>query len=290
MNSFNITKDSIGELALALSKAQGIFKPLIKSAENPFYKSNYATLADQWDSVREALSSNELALIQTTETENEKLVLRSTLLHSSGESVSCIYPVTARGRTLKDKSNNVVGEEAPDAQAIGSAISYARRYSMAAILGLAAEEDDDGNAATAKGGENKPKQDKPTSKPPEQTDKGRKQSQSEIAFWAMAGKLGMDEAKAHVILKAIVNKDSVKDMTESDWTKINSVLSKTLNSGVKIAQELGNSITVETLGKFIASKENWSWNEAINFYNQKPEEFASDIISWINAQMQPGLQ
>lgn len=121
---------TIGALAASLAKAQKSFKPAIKDANNPFFKSKYVDLAGAIDAVRDALADNGLALVQSTDA-GDKMVLHTTLLHSSGEWISGTYPITA----VKT-----------DPQGIGSAVTYARRYSLMALLGIAAE-DDDGEAA-----------------------------------------------------------------------------------------------------------------------------------------------
>jgi hypothetical protein len=121
---------TIGALAAALAKAQAAFKPALKDASNPFFKSRYCDLSGAIDAVRDALSTNGLALVQSTDA-GDKLVLHTTLLHSSGEWISGTYPITA----VKT-----------DPQGIGSPVTYARRYSLMALLGIAAE-DDDGEAA-----------------------------------------------------------------------------------------------------------------------------------------------
>lgn len=121
---------TIGALAAALAKAQAAFKPAIKDASNPFFKSKYCDLSGALDAVRDALSVNGLAIVQSTDA-GEKMTLHTTLLHASGEWISSTYPITA----VKQ-----------DPQGIGSAVTYARRYSLMALLGIAAE-DDDGEAA-----------------------------------------------------------------------------------------------------------------------------------------------
>ncbi len=121
---------TVGALAAALAKAQAAFKPAIKDANNPFFKSKYVDLAGAIEACRDALSANGLAIVQSTDA-GEKMTLHTTLLHASGEWISSTYPVTA----IKQ-----------DPQGIGSAVTYARRYSLMALLGIAAE-DDDGEAA-----------------------------------------------------------------------------------------------------------------------------------------------
>lgn len=125
--------ESIGALAAALAKAQGQAKGALKENSNPFFKSKYADLASVVAAIREAFSSNGLAYTQIMHhTGNQDVAVETVLLHSSGEWMSCgvlVLPVTKA-----------------DAQGVGSAVTYARRYSLQAAVGIAAE-DDDGNAA-----------------------------------------------------------------------------------------------------------------------------------------------
>lgn len=123
---------SIGALAAALAAAQGEIKPALKDQNNPFFKSKYADLASVWDVIREPLSKNRLAVVQTTANSGESIVVITMLVHSSGEWI--------RGTlALKPVKS--------DPQAIGSAITYGRRYALASMCGVAPE-DDDGNAAS----------------------------------------------------------------------------------------------------------------------------------------------
>lgn len=127
-------ENPIGQLALALSKAQGAMKGALKDAENPFFKSSYADLASVWEACRKALSDNELAVVQVTDFGPDgSMVLSTTLMHSSGEHITSSMPV-------------MVGEKAT-AQQLGSALTYARRYALSALVGVAPE-DDDGNKAS----------------------------------------------------------------------------------------------------------------------------------------------
>ena len=125
--------DSIGALAAALSKAQADITGALKDSSNPFFKSKYADLASCWDACRKQLAANNLAVIQTVYVhwERNETVLATTLAHSSGEWIRSDLPIRA-----KDTS--------PQTQ--GSAITYARRYALAAIVGLA-QIDDDAEAA-----------------------------------------------------------------------------------------------------------------------------------------------
>lgn len=123
--------ESIGALAAALSKAQADITGALKDSSNPFFKSKYADLASCWDACRKQLAANGLSVMQTTRMTEQGLMLVTTLAHSSGEWMAGEMPVLT-----KDSS--------PQAQ--GSGITYARRYALAAIVGLA-QIDDDAEAA-----------------------------------------------------------------------------------------------------------------------------------------------
>lgn len=124
--------ESINELVGALSKAQGELTPALKDNVNPHFKSKYADLNSVWTACRAALSKHGLAVIQTMSMENGSYQLLTTLAHSSGQWMRSSMPI------LTQKM---------DSQGIGSAITYMRRYSLSAIVGIASDEDDDGNAA-----------------------------------------------------------------------------------------------------------------------------------------------
>jgi hypothetical protein len=126
---------TIAKLAVALAKAQGVILGAAKDSENPFFKAKYADLASVWDACRGPLSSNGLSVCQTTDVLNDgKVILLTQLLHTSGEWIVGRYPVCP----VKN-----------DPQSLGSATTYARRYALMAIAGIAPE-DDDGNAASGR--------------------------------------------------------------------------------------------------------------------------------------------
>ena len=125
--------EQINELSTALSKAQGLIEGAKKDAANPFFKSKYADLASVWDACRAALAVNGLAVIQSPAAEGTRVSVDTLLTHSSGQWVAGTVSVTAK-------------EDSP--QAIGSAITYLRRYALQSFVGVAPE-DDDANAASA---------------------------------------------------------------------------------------------------------------------------------------------
>lgn len=140
--------EQINELAAALAKAKAAFKDIKRTAQNPFYKSVYAPLENIIAATDPALSAQGLSVTQLPEAEG----LTTMLLHTSGQFISSLYPI----RPVKD-----------DPQGMGSAITYARRYALSAILGVASEVDDDGNDGSGKQPPGKA-QPAPAPKPPAQ--------------------------------------------------------------------------------------------------------------------------
>src|SRR5262245_58970417 len=134
--------ESIAKLADALAKAQGQVKVAVKNKSNPAFKgSHYADLGSIYDACKEALSKNGIAVVQCPYfREAGPVTLVTMFLHASGEWLSGEYPI------IPVKT---------DPQGIGSAWTYARRYSLASMVGIAADEDDDGNAASAGNGNGK---------------------------------------------------------------------------------------------------------------------------------------
>ena len=120
--------DNIKDLAFALNKAQKEDLFALTDKTNPFFKSKYADLSSVWQVARKPLTENGLSVVQTMdESANGHPVVVTTLMHESGQWI--------RGRlTLKPTKE--------DPQAIGSAITYGRRYSLSAILGICPEDDD----------------------------------------------------------------------------------------------------------------------------------------------------
>jgi hypothetical protein len=123
----------IDKLAAALAKAQAEIVGAEKSRTNPAFKSKYATLADVWDACRKPLTANGLSVVQLVRATSGGVEVETKLLHTSGQSLSATLGVPV------DKNT---------AQGIGSAITYARRYGLSAMVGVCPDEDDDGHAAT----------------------------------------------------------------------------------------------------------------------------------------------
>jgi len=131
--------ESINELAAALAQAQAAMGHARKDSENPHFRSRYADLAAIWDACRGALTAHGLAVVQSPRLvsagENVWMVeLETVLIHGSGQFMSDTLAVPVA---------------ASSAQAVGSAVTYCRRYALASFVGVAAAvDDDDGQAAS----------------------------------------------------------------------------------------------------------------------------------------------
>lgn len=128
--------DEINEFAAAFSKAQGMIGNAKRDRDNPFFKSKFADLASIREAIREPLSSNDLSLIQFPRTRDNGVEIETMILHKSGQFMSEVtfWP-----------ANKV------DVQGLASALTYGRRQSAMAMLGVAtSDDDDDGNGAVEK--------------------------------------------------------------------------------------------------------------------------------------------
>ncbi len=119
---------SLTELTKALIKVQAALKPAVRDKDNPYLKTKYADLACLWESCRALLQENRLAVIQVSGLDASGAYLETILTQESGEWISGRYPL----KPLRES----------DPQALGSAVTYARRYSLAALLGIVTEDDD----------------------------------------------------------------------------------------------------------------------------------------------------
>jgi len=124
----------IGEITTALSIAQGMMENAKKSESNPFFKSRYADLSEILAVARMPLSKNDLCVTQSTLlTHNGGIILKTMVAHKSGQWIAGYYPV----KPIKE-----------DPQGYGSAMTYARRYTYASMIGVG-QEDDDGEKAVS---------------------------------------------------------------------------------------------------------------------------------------------
>jgi len=151
-----ITSESIGDLAAALCKAQTVMGGALKDSANPFFKSKYADLESVWAACRQALTSNGLSIVQGTDGTDVSVGVSTRLIHTSGQWIESTVWMTP-----KDNSP----------QAVGSAITYARRYGLAAMVGIY-QTDDDGESAQGRAAQGvKPMQHSPAPDPTYEVDR-----------------------------------------------------------------------------------------------------------------------
>lgn len=124
--------DALGNLAGALALAQGEISNAQRDSKNPFFKSKYASLASTWEACRTPLAKNGLAVLQPVTTRGRSVIVTTLLVHASGEWIEERLILTSK-------------EDTP--QALGSVITYGRRYGLGGMVGVAPA-DDDGEAAT----------------------------------------------------------------------------------------------------------------------------------------------
>jgi hypothetical protein len=195
-------------LYAALVKAQSQIKNAVKDSVNPHFKNRYADLESVWDAVRDALHRNDLAVLQLTDLDASGApVLITRVIHTSGEHVEGRYPLVCKDPT--------------DAQKLGSSMSYARRYSLSAMLGVI-QSDDDGN--TAAGHTASPSVAKPAPAPVT-----AKASSNVMVDLFAAHKLEYPKAVEDLIGKP------VKEWSENDKTTAREAIRK-LQSGTPWAQ------------------------------------------------------
>jgi len=125
--------ENIGDLATAMSKAQGAMKPASKDSVNPHFKSKYADLSAVWDACRKPMTDNGLSVWQDVENHGAAVMVSTRIVHSSGQWVE-FGPLA-------------VPVEKENAHGVASATTYGKRITLCAAVGIVADEDDDGNGA-----------------------------------------------------------------------------------------------------------------------------------------------
>jgi len=137
------TSEHLEVLAKALAKAQSEMGGAVKDSANPFFKSKYADLTSVWRACKDALHSNGFSVVQSPVDRDGRIGVSTMLLHSSGQYISDEF-------TLGVKKHD-------DPQADGSSITYARRYALAAFVGVCPVDDDGEKAMNRKGQKAEPK-------------------------------------------------------------------------------------------------------------------------------------
>ncbi|TBX84255.1 recombinase [Bacillus cereus] len=208
--------ESIAKLAKSLVLFNSEVNKIAKDADNPFFKNNYATLDTIIDEIRPILSKHGLSIMQIPSGDGQNVTLKTLLLHESGEWLE------SDELTMKPVKN--------DPQAVGSCITYARRYSLAAFLSLNTGEDDDGNSATYGKG-NKPNQKSNSGQAPS------KQQGSGGNGKASEKQLKMIHAKiAHVATLTQTEKQMVEETLKNQvgFTSLSEISSRSASKAIQV--------------------------------------------------------
>jgi len=174
--------EAINELATALAKAQASMGPAIKGAKNPHFRSSYADLSSVVEAIREPFTSNGLAWVQapSLDADTGLVTVTTRIVHSSGQWVEAsVSAMPGRG-----------GKADLSPQAVGSAVTYLRRYGLQAMAGVPSA-DDDGEAAMGRGYRPQPAPQR-RAPAPAPAAQGRWSDTERARFCARLGELGLD--------------------------------------------------------------------------------------------------
>lgn len=196
------TSEAINEIAAALAKAQGAIKNPSKAKENPHFKSKYADMATGLDVIRPALSEHAIAIVQATEIVEDGVILRTRLIHSSGQWLESSYPVS---------------KFAPHQQ-LGSALTYSKRQALFALVGVHGEdEDDDGETAAEPAQSPPPRRER---KPEAPKPAGYSEEQSEAAKALLLTSLDLCHNRAELQDWATKNQGTIQQCSEPHKVEI----------------------------------------------------------------------
>jgi len=193
--------ESIAKLAEALAIAQKAMTSVKKESDNPFFKSKYADLSSIWEACKDHLNNNGLSVIQTTRIpEDDGIIVETILLHKSGE-------------WMMGELKMIPVKAGP--QAVGSVITYARRYALAAMVGVCPEDDD------GEGGEERDKKKKP------EASKKKKETTNDTGWFAFLKamgeqkkRLGEDVYYMTLMFSNYKKATDLKGKDKGEWEKI----------------------------------------------------------------------
>ena len=185
--------ESIKNIALALSKFQSEVENPKNTADNPYYKSKYAPLQDVLNIVRPLLSKHGLSIVQSPSGDGERISIHTMLIHESGEWIE-FDPLVLKAEKITP-------------QGAGSAITYGRRYSLSAVLGISSEDDDDANSL-------------------ETSQQAQKQQRKQLTdkqvkrLYAIANSAGVSVEDVKRVLMRDYNKTQAADLTKQEYDEI----------------------------------------------------------------------
>jgi hypothetical protein len=190
--------ESIGKIAEALAAFQAEVKDPARDKDNPYFKSKYVAIDGLLAAVRPILAKHGLSVIQSTGGNGQDISVTTEILHTSGEWI--------RTDALVLKAVKA------DPQGAGSAVTYGRRYSLSAALGVAWDDDDDGNAASTP-----PKAEKkaaPKAKTKE-APKAPRKVDSLLAIAAAAKEIGVTNDDIKEVMRRHYNKETSSELTDA---------------------------------------------------------------------------
>lgn len=185
--------ESIKNIALALSKFQSEVENPKNTADNPYYKSKYAPLQDVLNTVRPLLSKHGLSIVQSPSGDGERISIHTMLIHESGEWIE-FDPLVLKAEKITP-------------QGAGSAITYGRRYSLSAVLGISSEDDDDANSLET----------------PQQAQKQQRKQLTDKQIkrlYAIANSAGVSVEDVKRVLMRDYNKTQAADLTKQEYDEI----------------------------------------------------------------------
>jgi hypothetical protein len=196
--------ETIGKVVEALAKASSEFQPITKNSTNPYYGQKYADLSSLIEATRPALSANGLVVLQTPRViANRAVEITSMLAHSSGEFMAFDISFPAWQDVKEDARDGspITYRQRFDAQTIGSAITYGRRYSYQSLLNISAEEDDDGNSTVRRNSKPEAVPEKTNGKPPQSAEEPKITQVEQNAFWSACKKSGKSKEQLRAKLE-----------------------------------------------------------------------------------------
>lgn len=229
----------VPKLYAALSKAQGVFPDIPKTktvdfshnGKRTFYK--YADLADIFKAIRPGLKENGLSVIQKFDEESQ--LLTTILAHESGEILTSTIGINTKALP----------------QALGSQLTYFRRYQLAGIVGVSADEDDDGQGAQNNAQGNKKGNPQPKPKPkPKPRDPNSLVTESELKYlYTVANNKDIPSDLVKQYVKAVYGYETTKSLTFQEYSKVGKAI-KSFD-----ADAIGMQIVELTSEKELASQE-----------------------------------
>jgi hypothetical protein len=184
----------------SLVRAQRGFAPALKTSTNPHFRSKYVDLAGCIEAVVDALNAAGIALIQRTSEDSTGVTVETVFVHESGEMMEC-------GKLHVPASKQ-------DAQGYGSALTYARRYSLMAAAGIAPEDDDGNGARKAKEDEEKAKAEAKTPAPKVSATKTDLVPPSRMAIVADVAAAIDERMSANDLIGAVAEYSGITDVEE----------------------------------------------------------------------------